>query len=154
MHFNIHLSHNKLSSSILNHKIPYKILYNHPPHYNHLKIFNYLYYITTSKKNKNKFQTKINPYIFLNTPLKKKHILFIILILTKFFITKTLLFIKLYFLFLILPFPNNLTIFLYLLHKILRFILYFLLLKYPLQLNLPHLPLKHILHLLFPLLNP
>lgn len=59
---------NRLPSSVLNHKSPYKLLYNHLPLYKYLKNVNYLYFITIPKKHRTKFHPRTSPYIFLNYP--------------------------------------------------------------------------------------
>ena len=63
---------NRFTSSVLHNKTPYEILYKTWPSYSHLRAFGCLCFVTASPWNRDKFQPRSNPCIFLGFPYGKK----------------------------------------------------------------------------------
>ena len=59
---------NRLPSSLLQDKSPYQMLHKKKPDYSEIKVFDCLCYVSTSSKNRHKFQARSRPFLFLGYP--------------------------------------------------------------------------------------
>ena len=63
---------NRFPSKVLDNKSPYTVLYNKPPSFDHIKSFGCLCYASTLQHNRDKFQPRSIPCIFIGYPYGKK----------------------------------------------------------------------------------
>lgn len=63
---------NRFSSSILSNKSPYEVLHGVPPSYSHIRSFGCLAHATVPIPHRDKFHSRVIPYIFLGYALCKK----------------------------------------------------------------------------------
>ena len=59
---------NRLPSPLLQDKSPYQLLHKKKPDYSEIKVFGCLCYVSTSSKNRHKFQPRSRPCLFLGYP--------------------------------------------------------------------------------------
>ena len=67
----VHIT-NRLPSSVIQNKTPYEILYNKKPKYKHLKAFGCLAIASNPNNNKDKFEPRGVPCIFIGYPITQK----------------------------------------------------------------------------------
>ncbi|XP_070056749.1 uncharacterized protein [Nicotiana tomentosiformis] len=63
---------NRFPSIVLSNKIPYKVLLDHPPSYDHLRLFGCLAYATIPHTSRDKLQSRVIPSVFLGCGFSKK----------------------------------------------------------------------------------
>ena len=63
---------NRTSSSVLQGKCPYEVLYSEPPSYDHLRVFGCLCFAQVRSKSKDKFAVRSRKCIFVGYPLGVK----------------------------------------------------------------------------------
>jgi len=63
---------NRMPTKLLKGKMPYEMLHDTPPSYNHLKVFGCLGFMTTAKQGRDKFQPRAKACVFMGYPFGQK----------------------------------------------------------------------------------
>ena len=63
---------NKMPLSVLKRKSPFEVLFGKKPDYSHLKVFGYLCFVSTFKRNRHKFMPRAHKSVFIGYSLSQK----------------------------------------------------------------------------------